>query len=100
MINAELKLAGQYKLVKTSADGSVEETPWSNNLILDAGLARLGADGQVVFSSLQVGSGTLAVAAAQTRLNSWVGGTSIAYESTTPLGELSLIHISEPTRPY
>ena len=82
MNHIEAQLGGEYKIQITRADGTVQTSQWFDNMILDAGLNRLGASGVAVFDHLQVGTGTLAVAASQTKLNSYKAGTTLYHHST------------------
>lgn len=69
-------MSGRYKLAAVNAEtGEVrEETPWFDNLITDAGLERIGANG--VSTYCMVGSGSAAPAVTDTTLATWVADTS------------------------
>ena len=69
-------MSGRYKLAAVTAEtGEVrEETPWFDNLITDAGLERIGANG--VGTYCMVGSGSAAPTVTDTTLATWVAATS------------------------
>lgn len=72
-MNVDLKhvteVSGEYKLRVTKPDGSVQETDWMKNLVLNTGLDYLGAcDGYVVGNAF-VGTGTSTPLAGQTQLD-------------------------------
>lgn len=82
-----LGLEGRFKFVATKLDGSQRVlADWHENLILDAGLERLGTDG--VWDRCYVGAGNTAPAAGQTALVSPVASTTnvtaIAGGTNTP----------------
>lgn len=75
MINLQAKLEGEYRLVITRGDGSVEDTGWFPNVILNQGLDRLGdSAGIAIMRYAQVGSGNIAPAITQTSLQTYVAG--------------------------
>lgn len=69
-------MSGRYKLAAVNAEtGEVrEETPWFDNLITDAGLEHIGANG--VGTYCMVGSGSAAPAVTDTTLAARVAATS------------------------
>lgn len=86
MNNIEAKIGGEYKIRITRADGTVQESQWFDNMILDSGINRLGATAVGVFSALQVGTGTTVVTAGQTKLNSFLAGTGLSHHSSSNSG--------------
>lgn len=66
-INLNTKVSGEYNICITKADGTVQETGWFDNLILNAGLDRL-AQGQPI-GYCSVGSGTSVPSPTQTALD-------------------------------
>jgi hypothetical protein len=95
-VDAKVSLAGQYRMSVKRPDGSVVETHWFDNMILNAGLDMIGDPLQVGGGSLvayaSVGTGTTAPSATQTQLNAHLatsGGSSFpAYENSgAPLYE-------------
>lgn len=68
-------VAGRFRIVAVKVDGSGERelAPWFNNLIVDAGLNRLGTGG--VGHLVRVGSGASAPAVANTSLEALVAST-------------------------
>lgn len=93
MMQINTQINGQYKYVVTHADGSVEESTWFDNLILDVGLNTLGASNEVVFSYAQVGTGTSAVTSSQTKLQTFLQSAPISYMST--VNTLEPLHKAE-----
>lgn len=76
------ELAGKFRLVAVNADTGKERVlaDWFDNLILDAGLDRIGSDTIGIYC--QVGSGSTAPVSTNTALNTHVAGTgSITAES-------------------
>ena len=76
MINFDIKLGGEYKLVITKPDGTKQETGWFSNLILNQGLDRIGTSSNQIISYAQVGTGNVAPAITQIGLNSFLAGSS------------------------
>lgn len=72
-----LQLAGEYKIVVNRADGTVYETDWFKNIILDQGLDRMGNGSSSVIGYAQVGTGTTAPDPLQTSLVSPVAGSAL-----------------------
>jgi hypothetical protein len=69
------RLAGRYKLEVIRSNGERRlVSPWFDNLVLDAGLNRIG--GNAPFGFAMVGTGTTAPAIGQTALVAQVGSTS------------------------
>jgi hypothetical protein len=89
MINENLKLSGQLKIVLKDKAGTVKETREVKNLVVDAGLAyiasRMTGTSKSVMSHMALGSGTTAAAAADTDLESILGSRE-ALDSTTISG--------------
>jgi hypothetical protein len=76
MKNAQIKLAGRFKMVATKIDGSGERVvaDWFDNLILDGGLNRMGtAD---FWTYCRVGTGSTAPSAEQSALVAQVASTN------------------------
>lgn len=78
MINLETKLAGEYRMVVNRSDGTVDDTGWFDNLILNQGLDYLGnsALAGYIVRCAQVGTGTSTPVATQTALDSRIAGTT------------------------
>jgi hypothetical protein len=76
-ISLHLKMKGAYKFVIDRADGTKEETPWIDNLILNTGLNQLGNSESFVgvTDRLQVGTGTIPPDVLQTRLQVFLAST-------------------------
>lgn len=86
-------LQGKYKLAVTRKDGSIEETPWFHNTILDQGLDRIGsAASQTIVGYAQVGTGNTPPATTQTSLQSYLagGGSGSPYPT-------SIVNVGSPT---
>lgn len=76
-LERKLGVAGQFKLVKRSAGGIIlQETPWFDNLVLDAGLNRWFTNN--IIAGVSIGTGTSAPVASQTALDSFSAYTSTA----------------------
>ncbi len=73
-------LAGRFRLVVSGPDGSVRRELAFDNLILDAGLNRLGTDAAIAFCA--IGTGTAAPAISQTVLQAQSQNTSTIISST------------------
>ena len=75
-ITASFGIHGRFKLLAMRPDGAVRaETPWFSNMILDAGLNRLGTTVSAAGFCV-VGTGTSEPALAQTQLETFVASTS------------------------
>lgn len=72
MINLKARLQGEYNVKVKRGDGTVEETGWFKNLILNQGLDQLGSNNQLVIAYAQVGSGTTAPTTTNTQLETYV----------------------------
>lgn len=71
-----MQMAGRFKLTKHGPDGRVRgETPWTDNLILDAGLDRAGSN-VLLFGTVAVGTGNTAPTTSDTRLESLIASTT------------------------
>lgn len=70
-------MQGRYKFIVRDGESMrvVRETPWMPNLILDAGLNRLGTGG--IADWCQVGTSSAAVSAGQTSLVARIASTSV-----------------------
>lgn len=78
LIPVSIGLRGRFKFVCRDADLNVKwETDWSKNMVLNRGLDHLGGTdvGAWGLNGCQVGSGSLAPAAGQTSLQTYVAGT-------------------------
>lgn len=74
-ITATFGIHGRFKLRAVRPDGAVRaETPWFSNMILDAGLNRLGTTSSAI-TLCAVGTGTLEPTRAQTQLQTFVAST-------------------------
>lgn len=90
-MNIELKqvakVSGEYKLRITKPDGSVQETDWMKNLVLDTGLDYLGASPNNIADKAFVGTGTSTPLAGQTQLDGQIavssGGGAPAIDSVS-----------------
>lgn len=96
-INLNAKVSGEYNICITKADGSIQETGWFDNLILNGGLDRL-AQGQPV-GYCSVGSGTSVPTPTQTTLDArlvtnttYQNGASSAVNSGSPLYQTTLTY--------
>jgi hypothetical protein len=74
-------LTGEYKLVKWKNGHVVQETPWFDNLILDAGLNRWGTG--AIIDRTVIGTGTAAPDASQTSLQSFSASSTNTTGITT-----------------
>lgn len=74
IINFNIGVAGEYNIVVARADGTIEETGWFPNLILNQGLDRLANPAGSNLRYCQVGSGSIAPAVTQTGLQTFVAG--------------------------
>ncbi len=77
-----MKIAGRFKLEAYKLDGSHRVVAdWFDNLILDAGLDRIGAGAPI--THCMVGSGSAAPANGQTALGTQIASTSTVQSTTT-----------------
>lgn len=92
-MNVKMKLRGEYKLAIQRNDGTIEETPWFHNTILNQGLDRIGSGGNTdyIVSYAQVGAGTTPPSVTQTSLESYVAGSAISTSAS------SVINSGSPT---
>ena len=76
--NIHSTVAGEYRAVIRRADGSVEDTGWFKNLVVDQGLDIIGSgtDQTYMLWACIVGTGTGAPSAGQTALQSPIGSPS------------------------
>ena len=94
-------MADRYPLVVNSSTSKIQELPAGNlnlhnNGIVNAGnITATGFDGPIIAGA---GSSNV-VAGINTTVSMRVGGDTSSSENLVVTG-LSLIHISEPTRPY
>lgn len=86
MMNFDIKLGGEMKLVITKPDGTTYETDWFDNIILNQGLDRLGSGSNQVISYAQVGTGNSTPVATQTALDLPLAGSA---QQTSPNGGLT-----------
>lgn len=89
MINDNLKLSGEVKLVLRDKHGNVKDTREVKNLVVNTGLAfiisRMAGTAKSVMSHMALGSSNTAAAAGQTDLQSMLGSRE-ALDSTTITG--------------
>ena len=84
MIEFKSRLQGEYNIHIKRGDGTIEETGWFKNLILNQGLDRLGeTSGVPVINYAQVGSGTATPTATDTQLQTYVAGSSYVGAATS-----------------
>lgn len=85
ILELHTKLAGEYRMVVTRADGTEQDTGWFDNLVLNSGLDRIGnaTSNFYVITNAQVGTGTSAPAATQTALDAWVAGSASSTSSSS-----------------
>jgi hypothetical protein len=87
-LGASVGLAGEYRLVVREADGTVaRDTGWFDNLILDAGLNRIGTGDWV--GTCVIGTGTTAPAAGQTQLSALSSSAASVVGAGTIYGALA-----------
>lgn len=86
MINLSIKLAGEMRVVVNRPDGTIHDTGWFNNLILNQGLDRIGSATNTVIGYAQVGTGTSTPVATQVGLDSPVAGSA---QQTLPNGGIT-----------
>jgi hypothetical protein len=90
-------LTGEYKLVKWKNGHVVQETPWFDNLILDAGLNRWGT-GNIIDRTC-IGTGTAAPATSQTSLQSFsASSTNITGITTSVTNSGASLYYNELVR--
>lgn len=77
MINFDIKMGGEYKIVITKPDGSIQETGWFDNIILNQGLDRIGSSTNEVIGYAQVGTGTSIPAITQVGLDLPLAGSAL-----------------------
>lgn len=75
-------LKGELRLVVKHSDGSEHDTGWFPNLILDAGLDRLGVATPNIYTYCVVGTGTNAPANSDTSLQSFTATNASALTSS------------------
>lgn len=97
-INLNAKVSGEYNICITKADGSIQETGWFDNLILNAGLDKLGS-GTSPIGYCSVGSGTSVPSPTQTALDArlvtstgYVTSAQSAVNSGSPLYQATLTY--------
>lgn len=72
-----MKLAGQYRIVLNEGTDREVDTGWFDNLVVNAGLDRLGqVTAPAVFSFGCIGTGTATPANTDTSLQAWVASSS------------------------
>lgn len=72
MIDLQTKLVGEYRLVVNRADGTVKDSGWFSNLILNQGLDFLGSSSLGPLRYAHVGTGTSTPVVTQTALDSFL----------------------------
>ena len=88
------KISGEYNLVITSADGTVRETGWFPNLILNQGLNRFGdtASASQALAYASIGTGNSTPIATQTTLD-----TVTAYSAASTYSNDTITVAGAPT---
>lgn len=98
MITLTSTVSGEYRLVVKRGGEEVQDSGWFKNLILDAGLDRIGSQ-QTCATFAQVGTGTTAPANAQTALTAFLA-SSFTTGSTTNTNEGSPNYRATLTIPF
>lgn len=82
------ELSGEYRMVITRADGTIEDSGWFHNLILDAGLDRLGSGFQsATLAYARVGTGSSTPIASQVQLDSQIAVSGSGGSATSTSNE-------------
>lgn len=81
-LSINLAVSGQYKLSVKHSDGTVTETDWFDNMILNSGLDAMGQDVNFITYCF-VGTGNTAVSATQTTLAAKLDTPTAVQYSTT-----------------
>lgn len=83
-IDIPVEIEGRFNIEVIRPDGSSRETGWFKNLILNAGLNRLGSAGTgAIWTACQVGTDNTAPAVGNTALGARVAGTTTRQATTT-----------------
>lgn len=87
ILNFESKLAGEYKFVVTKSDGTITESDWFDNLILDSGLNAFGFTNATssIIGVCRVGTGTTTPISSQTILDAQIASANISTSYGTPV---------------
>ena len=95
-------MAGEYNLVITSTDGTVRETGWFPNLILNQGLNRFGDSASAAnpFYYASIGTGNSTPVATQITLDTPVAYSAINYNTDTVTYAGSPSYAVTHTMPY
>ena len=95
MINDNLKLRGDVAIVLKDKNGNVKESRDINNLVVSAGLtficSRMAGVSADVMSHMALGSGTTAVAAGDTDLESILGSREALDSSTASANTIAYV---------
>ena len=95
MINDNLKLRGDVAIVLKDKNGNVKESRDINNLVVSAGLtficSRMAGVSADVMSHMALGSGTTAVAAGDTDLESILGSREALDSSTASSNTIAYV---------
>lgn len=85
MIEIKNKLSGEYRVNVVRSDGSVEDTGWMKNLVLDAGLDYIGT-GSSWLAYCKVGTGSTTPAVGQTSLAVFLASNSSSSTNVYNIG--------------
>tara|TARA_R110000782_G_scaffold45755_4_gene101494 strand:- start:1280 stop:1729 length:450 start_codon:yes stop_codon:yes gene_type:complete len=95
MINDDLKLRGDVAIVLKDKDGNVKDSREIHNLVVSAGLtficSRMAGVSADVMSHMALGSGTTAVAAGDTDLESILGSREALDSSTASSNTIAYV---------
>ena len=83
-INNLTNLSGEYRLCITRRDGTLEDTGWFKNIILDAGMERFPVGATI--SHISVGTGTSTPVVTQTGLDTFVASKTTGSASVINSG--------------
>lgn len=77
-LNLTTGISGEYKLVINRADGTIEETNWFSNIILDTGMDRMGLTTANIWvlQYARVGTGNSTPVATQTSLDAQIAASN------------------------
>jgi hypothetical protein len=84
--SVHMKLKGEYRLVVNAGREDERDTGWMDNLVLDAGLDRIGSGSTGFFDYCSVGTGSTAPNASQTALVTYLAHKSKNSSTATNLG--------------
>ncbi len=85
-LNVHSKLTGEYRCVLNEGTERERSTGWMPNLVLDAGLDRIGSGSLGFFNYCSVGTGTTVPAISQTGLVTWLASVGSPSATATNLG--------------